>query len=246
MHQAALITGSSRGIGLAIALCLAERGFNIALNAEADTSELANAALQTAARGVRVTSIACDIADLSQHESLLDAAETACGPLTTLVNNAGVAPLARDDLLSVSVESYDRCQSINTRAAFFLTQAFARRLVARERPSHLHYTVVNVTSSNAVAASILRGEYCVSKAAAAMTSRLFAVRLAGAGISVFDVQPGVIETDMTRPAADAYRQRIEHERLTLIPRIGRAPAPAGVREDVHGRRLQLSRADCRR
>ncbi|MBB3544940.1 MULTISPECIES: 3-ketoacyl-ACP reductase [unclassified Rhizobium] len=217
--QAALITGSSRGIGLAIAQALAHRGFNIALNGFSDSEELDLAVASLRKKGVIAIKVPADVSVLAKHEIMLDAAEAACGPLTTLVNNAGVSVLQRGDLLDVSEESYDRCMAVNTKAHFFLTQAFARRLVARERSPDLYYSVVNVTSSNAVAASVLRGEYCASKAAAAMISKVFAARLAKDNIAVFDVQPGLIETDMTAAVKDTYKRRAE-EGLTLFPRIG--------------------------
>jgi 3-oxoacyl-[acyl-carrier protein] reductase len=219
-RQAALVTGSSRGIGLAIALHLADRGFNIALNGLSEDDELRAAEAAIRAKGVEVVSIPADVSDLSAHRPMLDRAEGITGPLTTLVNNAGVSVLARGDMLDVTEESYDRCMAVNAKAHFFLTQAFARRVLDRPRHPELVYTIVNVTSSNAGAVSIARAEYCASKAAAAMISRAFAVRLGAENIAVFDVQPGLIETDMTKGVKDVYARRIEDEGLTVIPRLG--------------------------
>jgi len=219
-RQVAFITGSSRGIGRGIALALARAGFDIALNARTDTAELEATALDVADLGVKVTRVVGDVSRLSAHESMLDAVENALGPLTTLVNNAGVSVLNRGDLLDVTEASFDHCLNINAKAVFFLSQAFARRLLSRELASDLEYSLVNISSSNAVAASVVRGEYCVSKTAASMTSKLFAARLAEEGISVFDVQPGLIETDMSRPAKQLYQRRIDEEGLTLIRRLG--------------------------
>ena len=218
--HAALVTGSSRGIGLAIALNLAERGFNIALNGHSDNHELETAEQAVGAKGVKTTRLPADVSLIAGHDALLASAEQAVGPLTTLVNNAGVSVLSRGDILDVSEESYDRCMAVNAKAHFFLTQAFARRLLARERAAELFYSVINVTSSNATAVSVVRAEYCASKAAAAMISRSFAVRLGAENIAVFDIQPGLIETDMTRGVKDTYRRRIEDEGLTVIPRLG--------------------------
>ncbi|MEX3007788.1 3-ketoacyl-ACP reductase [Hoeflea sp. TYP-13] len=220
VQHAAFVTGSSRGIGLGIAIELAKSGFNIALNGRQDNDEMEAAAKAIAAEGVAVVKIAGDVSDLSQHERMLDTAEEAVGPLSTLVNNAGVSVLQRGDLLEASEESYDRCMAINAKAVFFLSQAFARRLVSRDRSDGKFYSIVNVTSSNAVAASAPRAEYCASKAAAAMISKTFAVRLGGEGIAVYDVQPGLIETDMTRTVKGTYQRRIEEEGLTLFPRLG--------------------------
>jgi len=219
--QAALVTGSSRGIGLAAAIELAKIGFDIALNGLADDAELTAAADEVARHGGKVVKVVGDVADLSRHEAMLDSAEAAIGPLSTLVNNAGVSVLSRGDLLDVSEESYDRCMAVNAKAMFFLSQAFARRLVGRDRNDGRYYSLVNVSSSNAVAVAVQRGEYCASKAASAMISKVFAVRLGGEGIAVYDIQPGVIETAMTSVVKDIYEQRIRDEGLTLLPRMGR-------------------------
>ena len=219
-NHAALVTGSSRGIGLGIALELARYGFNIALNARSDGEELDAAANAVAEIGVSAVKIPGDVADLAQHEAMLDQAEAAIGPLTTLVNNAGVSVLNRGDLLEAGEESYDRCMAVNAKAMFFLSQAFAKRLVARKRDDGRFYSLVNVTSSNAVAVAAPRAEYCASKAAAAMISKTFAVRLGAENIAVYDVQPGLIETDMTRGVKDTYQRRIDEEGLTLLPRLG--------------------------
>ena len=219
-RQAALVTGSSRGIGLAIALGLAQKGFAIALNGHSDGEDLAVAERAVRETGVEVVRIAADVSDIAGHQSTLDRAEQVVGPLTTLVNNAGVSVLSRGDLLDVTEASYDRCMAINAKAHFFLSQAFARRVLGRARERDAVYSIINVTSSNASAVSIARAEYCASKAAAAMISRAFSVRLGAENISVFDVQPGLIETDMTKGVKDIYRRRIEDEGLTVIPRLG--------------------------
>jgi NAD(P)-dependent dehydrogenase (short-subunit alcohol dehydrogenase family) len=224
--HAAFVTGSSRGIGLAIATALAGQGFNVAVNSNVDGEELDAAAAAVRALGVRSVKIVGDVGLLAAHAAMLDTAEAECGPLTTLVNNAGVSVLARGDLLDATEESYDRCMAVNAKAHFFLSQAFAKRLVARDRGDGRTYSLVNVTSSNATAASVLRGEYCASKAAAAMISKVFAARLGRENIAVFDVQPGLIETEMTRPVSATYLRRIEDEGLTLIPRLG-SPAEIG-------------------
>jgi NAD(P)-dependent dehydrogenase (short-subunit alcohol dehydrogenase family) len=152
---------------------------------------------------------------------MLDAAEAGIGQLSTLVNNAGVSVMSRGDLLEVSEESYDRCMAVNAKAMFFLSQAFARRLLSRPRDDGRVYSLVNVSSSNAVAVAVQRGEYCASKAAAAMISKVFAVRLGGENIAVYDIQPGVIETAMTNVVKDTYERRIRDEGLTLLPRMGK-------------------------
>ena len=120
------------------------------------------------------------------------------------MNNAGVSVLKRGDLLEVTNESFDRCIRVNTKAVFFLSQAVARHMLQQGELSGQHRSIINITSSNAVAVSLSRGEYCVSKCASTMTTRLFAVRLAAEGIGVYEVRPGIIETEMTRPMKDNY------------------------------------------
>lgn len=219
MRQVALVTGSSRGIGLATAEALAEEGFAIALNSPADDDELRAACAKIKQHDVPVVSMPFDVSDLTQHAAQLEAIEKALGPLTTLVNNAGVGVLKRGDLLEVTEASWDRCLTINTKAMFFLSQAFAKRLIARVRPKDLFHSIVNVTSSNANAVAVQRAEYCASKAAAAMVTKALAVRLGSENIAVYDIQPGLIATDMTAPVIDSYKKRAE-DGLTLFPRVG--------------------------
>lgn len=218
-RSCALVTGSSRGIGLAAARALARQGFSVALNGPADDDELAAALEAVRAEGRPVAAVPFDVADLTGHEAALERVEKALGPLTTLVNNAGVGVLKRGDPLEVTEESWDRCHAVNAKAMFFLTQAFARRLLGRTRDPALFHSIVNVTSSNAVAVAAPRLEYCASKAAAAMVSKAWAVRLGSENIAVYDVQPGVIETDMTASVIESYDARAK-EGLTLLPRLG--------------------------
>jgi 3-oxoacyl-[acyl-carrier protein] reductase len=221
MTPVALVTGSTRGIGLAVAESLARRGFSIAINGSRMEDAMRDAVARMSHLGARVFPAPADISDIAQHGSMLEQIEAELGPLTTLVNNAGVGVLKRGDLLDVSPESWDRCFAVNSKAVFFLSQAFARLLLGRPRNPQAVHCIVNVTSANATAASIARAEYCASKAAAAMVSKTFAARLAAEGIAVFDVQPGLIATDMTAPVIDSYAERVAGG-LTLIPRVGRA------------------------
>jgi 3-oxoacyl-[acyl-carrier protein] reductase len=219
MMQVALVTGSASGIGLAAAKALAQAGFAIAVNGLPGDAAVQAAVADIAALGGPVIAAAFDVTAVGGHDAALAAIEAALGPLTTLVNNAGVGVIARGDLLEVSEASWDRCQAVNSKAMFFLSQAFAKRLLARGRDESLFHSIINVTSSNATAVAVQRAEYCASKAAAAMVSKALAVRLGAENIAVYDVQPGLIATDMTAPVIDAYRARAEAG-LTLFPRIG--------------------------
>lgn len=215
----ALVTGSSRGIGLAAARALAKEGFSVALNAPLDDDELTHAVQSIVQTGGRAIKAAFDVSDLSSHDSALAEIEDQLGPLTTLVNNAGVGVMQRGDPLDVSEASWDRCLTVNAKGLFFLTQAFAKRLLARTRDADLFHSIVNVTSANAVAVAEPRAEYAASKAAASMISKTWAVRLGREHIAVYDVQPGLIATDMTAPVIADYEARAKAG-LTLFPRVG--------------------------
>lgn len=219
MQRTAIVTGASRGIGRATALALAEEGFDIAAVAWRDSERFASLVADVEQRGRRCQAYDCDIGDLSAHAALLDAVQSAFGDVHCLVNNAGVSVLQRGDLLDVSEESYDRCFDINTRGTFFLTQAVARRMVAAPQGGPAYRSIVFVTSSNAVAATVERGEYCMSKIASHMAVRLYALRLASLGIGVYEVQPGLILTEMTAPSKPKYDALIA-QGMTATPSWG--------------------------
>ena len=219
MSQVALVTGSSRGIGLATAEALLREGFAVAVNAPIEDDEFLSAIDRLNALTGNVFVAPFDVTDLDVHDTQLTRIESALGPLTTLVNNAGIGAMKRGDLLNVSEDSFDRCIAVNTKAPFFLSQTFSRRLLARERDDTLTHSIINVSSANATAVALQRGEYCASKAALAMISRTFAVRLGAENIAVYDVQPGLIETDMTAPVIDQYK-KAARDGLTLLPRVG--------------------------
>lgn len=219
-RPAALVTGGARGIGRAIAWRLAETGFDVIVNDLEHTDDAEATLAGIAERGGRGSFAAADVADLRRHDALVDETWDAFGRLDCLVNNAGVGVLSRGDLLDVSVESYDRCLSVNLRGAFFLTQRIARRMLEDEPPAGaLARSIVTITSVNAEMPSVNRGEYCISKAGASMLTQLFALRLAPHGINVFEIRPGVIRTPMTAPVAEDYQRRIEGG-LTPIARWG--------------------------
>lgn len=207
IRPVALVTGAFRGIGLACAQRLAAAGFNVVLHDRpTEENQAKRDALLAEFAGMPAPALAVlsDIGDLGSHAGLISAALDRWGRIDCLVNNAGVPARQRGDLLEVSPESYDHCLAVNARAVFFLSQAVARVMLGSRQPALGHRCIVNITSSNAVAVSILRAEYCASKATASMITRLFAVRLAGTGIGVYEVRPGIIETEMTRPAKAHY------------------------------------------
>jgi NAD(P)-dependent dehydrogenase (short-subunit alcohol dehydrogenase family) len=203
MGRTAIVTGASRGIGRAIALALADEGFDIAAVALPDVERMAELAGRVTAVGLRFASYALDLGNLADHAPVLEAISRDLGAVDCLVNNAGVSVRQRGDLLDVSQESYDRCFEVNTRGTFFWTQAVARGMAATPPPAR-HRSIVFVTSSNAVAATVERGEYCMSKTALSMAARLFAIRMAPHGVGVYEVQPGIILTEMTEPSKARY------------------------------------------
>lgn len=227
IKQVALVTGASRGIGRATAIALAEASFSIALN-DIEPSEALDEVLgEVESRGVKACKIIFDVSNILAHETALNEIENNLGPLTTLVNNAGVGVLSRGDILDVNPSSYDRCMSVNTKALFFLCQSFSKILLSRTRSSDVPHSIINITSSNATAIAATRAEYCVSKSAAAMISKCFATRLGPENIAVYDVQPGLIETEMTRPVIDHYK-KLAADGLCLLPRAGQATEVAQV------------------
>lgn len=216
----ALITGARRGIGKAIALELADAGFDIAVNDVTASAELDSVVDSIRQKGARAIASIADLSNIDQHDTWLQSVEQQLGTIDCLVNNAGVSVLSRGDLLDVTPESYDRCLDINTRGTFFLMQALAKRFLQRSEPAQAHYrSIITISSSNAIAASLSRGEYCVSKAGLSMATTLFSLRLAVHGVSVYEIQPGLIETEMTSPSKEHYDVLME-QGLTAIKRWG--------------------------
>ncbi|WP_218510975.1 3-ketoacyl-ACP reductase [Variovorax sp. dw_308] len=219
MKKTAIVSGASRGIGRATALALAAEGFDIAALAWKDGEKLEQLKADILATGRHCQVYEIDIADRASHQPFVDAVVAEFGEIHCMVNNAGVSVMQRGDLLDVSEESYDRCFDTNTRGTFFLSQAVARHMVAQQRKDDIYRSMVFVTSSNAAAATVERGEYCMSKIALHMASRLFAMRLAPLGIGVFEVQPGLILTEMTAPSKPKYDALIANG-MTIEPRWG--------------------------
>lgn len=218
-NRVALVTGATRGIGFGIAETLCAGGFTVA-------------AVGTRPEGTVFGDgcyIQCDISSASDRQRAVDTVYEKYGRLDVLVNNAGVAPLVRGDLLDMSEESLDRLLSINLKGTFFLTQYAAKRMI-EQKSIETPRMIVTITSISAETASVSRGEYCISKAGLAMTTKLFADRLACEGINVYEVRPGIIETDMTAGVKAKYDALIEGGILP-IKRMGK---PADVARIVLG------------
>lgn len=225
LRPLALVTGARRGIGAAIAAALARDGFDLAV-ADVPGASWDDVTREAEAAGARVRGFEFDLADALGHVALVEAAVQWGGPLGVLVNNAGIGSPSRGDLLDVSPDAFDRVLDVNLRGTFFLTQAAARHMLAV--PAAHPRAIVTVSSVSAEMASIERGEYCISKSGLAMATRLFALRLASAGIGVFEVRPGVIRTPMTQAVATKYDERIAEG---LVP-MGRWGEPHDVAEAV--------------
>jgi NAD(P)-dependent dehydrogenase (short-subunit alcohol dehydrogenase family) len=236
MKRVALVTGGTRGIGLGVARSLAAEGFELALCGVRDEAQVADVLAALRAGGAAVRYFRAEISSREDRERLVAGVREAFGRLHLLVNNAGVAPAVRADLLESGEDSFDRLLSINLKGPYFLTQAVARWMTEQKQQAGFEAAIVFVTSMSAEAATPNRGEYCVSKAGLAMTARLFAVRLAAAGIPVYEVRPGIIHTDMTAAVAEKYDRLIGEG---LIPQ-GRWGEP----EDVGRVVASLARGDC--
>ena len=204
----AMVTGAANGIGKGCALGLAKAGFNLLIN-DLDEEKLASLASELQALGAESELYKADISDLSQHQRMLDATLARWGRVDCLLNNAGVPAMRRGDLLEVTPESFERCFAVNTRAVFFLSQTVAKYMIKQGELTAQHRSIINMTSSNAEMVSISRGEYCISKAASHMTTKLLGVRLANDGIGVYEIRPGFIVTEMTKPVKEKYDAMFE-------------------------------------
>jgi NAD(P)-dependent dehydrogenase (short-subunit alcohol dehydrogenase family) len=224
-----MITGASRGIGRGIAIELARRGFDLILNYRTDRQAADEAVgLAVAAAGrkeARILAFQADISDAGEREALVGFAKSQFRQLDLLVNNAGIGPQVRSDLLDASEESFDRLIRVNLKGPYFLTQSVAKWMIERAQradapdSSSMKPMIINIGSISAYAASPDRGDYCVSKAGVSMMTALFAARLAEHGINVYEVRPGITRTDLTSPVAEKY-DRLIAGGLTPIRRWG--------------------------
>ncbi|MFZ5496320.1 MAG: 3-ketoacyl-ACP reductase [Verrucomicrobiota bacterium] len=253
MNKVALVTGGSRGIGFGIAEKLAAEKWDLVINGVREESAVAEPLAQLRTHGVRVGYARGDVGSADGRRSIVQAVASfvsgtpGAADLASslklsayrsflLVNNAGVAPKIRADLLETTEESYDYVMHTNLRGVFFLTQAFARDMVAAKKADPAFSgCIINITSISATVVSINRGEYCIAKAGLSMLSQLFATRLGADGIPVFEVRPGVIKTDMTAGVTAKYDDLIS-KGLCVQPRWG-------LPQDIGLAVASLARAD---
>ncbi|MBR2286683.1 MAG: 3-ketoacyl-ACP reductase [Clostridia bacterium] len=211
--KVALVTGSTRGIGKGIADLLCKEGWQTVYSG---TRPVRPDGLEETAGYV-----SCDISRAEDRERALSYIKTNYGRIDLLVNNAGVAPLKRQDILEMTEESFDRVHAINLKGTLFMCQLFAREMIAeRDAVTDWHPRIINIGSMSAYTSSTSRGEYCISKAGVGMVTRLFADRLAQEGIGVFEVRPGIIDTDMTKVVHEKYEHLIQ-EGLLPVKRFGK-------------------------
>lgn len=221
MNRVAIVTGASRGIGRGIALALAQVGYDVVINYNANVAAAEKTAVECERHKVRAAICQANVADPAERTKLIECARSSFGRVDMLVNNAGIAPKERVDILDATEESFDELIRTNVKGPYFLTQAVARWMVETKSSSGPEYRpkIVTISSISAYTASMNRGDYCISKAALSMLTPLFACRLAKFGVLVYEIRPGVIATDMTSGVQARYDQLIS-EGLTPIQRWG--------------------------
>ncbi len=234
--KVALITGGSRGIGLGIALKLAEEGWSLAINGVRDASKVRSVLEDFESKHVDAIYCQGDIGNKEHRERIIKNTLNHFGHINVLVNNAGVAPLERQDLLDMSEESYDRVLNINLKGTFFLSQMVARAMIeSKNSKQAFNASIINISSISAETVSINRGEYCISKAGLSMVTKLLASRLGTHNIPVYEVRPGIIETDMTSGVKEKY-DKLFSQGLSIQSRWGKT-------EDVGKTVVALVRGD---
>jgi len=219
MSKVAMVTGGGRGIGLGIVQELAAEGFTVAIIGSSPEKRYKEALDALKKDGVEYCYIQGTVADIDSIHRSVAAVHDRFGRIDALVNNAGVAPDTRADLLDMSPESFDRVCGINTRGTMFMSQTVARVMIRQETVEELRGVIINISSVSAEVSSVSRGEYCVSKAGISMLTRLFADRLAKEGVNVYEIRPGIIDTDMTAAVKEKYDALIAGG-ITPIPRWG--------------------------
>ena len=221
-RQVALITGAARGIGRGIAEKLAENNFDIVIDDVFSENEISETLNTVRAKGVNVLYIQADISSAVDRKKIIDNIQEHFGRLDLLVNNAGVAPKQRLDILEATEESFDRVLSINLKGPYFLTQLAANWMIEQQKENpQREFKIINIASLSSYTSSPGRGEYCISKAGVSMMTKLYADRLAEYGILVYEIRPGIIATDMTHVVKGKYDKMIK-EGVLPIKRWGTA------------------------
>lgn len=215
----ALVTGGRRGIGRAICLELARRGFDIGFVDRVEDESVEETLSLLAGTGRRARFLPLDIAATGEHGAVIARIEDELGTINCLVNNAGVQVSIRGDMMDIDEEEFDRLVGINLRGTFFMTQAVARRMLAAGAPA-AERSIITITSANAYLVSPEKAAYCVSKSGLSMAMQNFAVRLAEAGIRVHEVRPGLIRTDMTASVYERYSPAMLNGDLCALRRWG--------------------------
>jgi NAD(P)-dependent dehydrogenase (short-subunit alcohol dehydrogenase family) len=220
MRKIALITGGSRGIGYGIALQLAKAGYDLVINGVREADAVTDQLKELEGLGARVLYCRANISLADDRTRMLDEINSFYGRLDILINNAGIAPRERKDILEATPESFTELIDTNLKGPYFLTQSVARWMIAQKNEQRdFKGCIINISSISAVVASVNRGEYCIAKAGVSMATQLFAVRLAEYDIPVYEVRPGIIHTDMTAAVTEKYDRLIEGG-LTLQKRWG--------------------------
>ncbi len=216
----AVITGISRGIGLAIAKQLFADGYHIAAMGLSDSQTVTETLTKNGIEPSRVFYMQGDIANSENRQQFIQQVISQYQRIDVLVNNAGVAPTVRGDLLDMTEESFDRVIGINLKGNLAITQLVAKQMITQPLVGNRKGIIINISSCSAYASSPNRGEYCISKAGVSMLTKLFAHRLAQEHISVFEVQPGIIATDMTAAVTEKYETLIHQNKILPIERFG--------------------------
>jgi NAD(P)-dependent dehydrogenase (short-subunit alcohol dehydrogenase family) len=221
MSRIAFITGGTRGIGLGIATELAKAGFDLAVNGIREESLIKPVLEELSSFGVQVTYVRGDVSKTEDRQQMVDAILKRFGRINVLVNNAGIAPPERKDILEATEESFEYVLNVNLQGPYFLTQLVANEIIeSKKQFPEEFFCIINVSSVSATVASVNRGEYCISKAGIAMATKLWAARLGEFDIPVYEIQPGVIRTDMTSGVQEKY-DRLFQEGMAIQQRWGK-------------------------
>jgi 3-oxoacyl-[acyl-carrier protein] reductase len=224
-----LVTGASRGIGRAIAVSLGAHRWHVIVNFRQNRVEAERTLDEVHSAGGDGTLLQADVAEPKDRERLVSAIIDAHGRIDLLVNNAGIGPRVRTDMLQVGIDSFHEVLATNLEGAFFLTQLVAKSMIDLFGEKSVgELRIINIGSISALASSTNRAEYCISKAALGMATMLWAVRLAEYGISVYEVRPGIIDTDMTSAVHERYDDLISNQGLVPLKRWGKPSEVAAI------------------